>query len=193
VGTFAKPKRYFDLSDDVYVAERWQLGSPVDEHGQEVDPWQFTKGHPVQVQGRLRVPLEAKGIPLDFTLAGLDTPVVHVKVASIFAELAPNDVQLLPVDVEGQPEQLSILVATRLIQCIDEKASEEVRHWKPEDGRPDKVGKYRVVAGMRIDPSKVGDAKVFRTWGWSIALIVSEEIKEALERLGATGTRFKEV
>ncbi len=193
MGTSIKPRRYFELSDDVYIAGRWQLGSPVDEHGQEVSPWQFTKGHPVHVQGRLRVPLEEKGRPLDFTLAGLDTPVMHVNVASIFAELAPNDVQLLPVDVEGQPEQFSILVATRLIQCIDEKASEEVCHWKPEDGRPDKVGKYRVVAGMRIDPSKVGDAKVFRTWGWSIALIVSEEIKEALDRLGATGTRFKEV
>lgn len=193
MGTSAKPKRYFDLSDDVYVAGRWQLGSPVDEHGQEVDPWQFTKGHPVQVQSRLRVPLETKGNPLDFTLAGLDTPVVHVKVASIFAEMAPNDVQLIPIDVEGQPEQFSILVATKLIQCIDEKASEEVRRWKPEDGRPDKVGKYRVVAGMRIDPSRVDDAQVFRTWGWSIALIVSAKIKEALERLKATGTRFKEV
>jgi hypothetical protein len=46
---------------------------------------------------------------------------------------------------------------------------------------------------MRIDPSMVGDAKVFRTWGWHIALIVSEEIKDALERIGATGVKFKEV
>lgn len=193
MGTPAKPKRYFELSDDVYVAGRWQLASPVDERGHEVDPWQFTKGYPVQLQGQLRVPLEVKGRPLGFTLAGMDTPVVHVEVASIFAELAPNDVQLLPVDVEGQSEQFRILVATKLIQCIDEQASEEVRHWKPEDGRPDKVGKYRVVVGMRIDSSKVGGAQVFRTWGWSIALIVSEDLKEALEQLGATGMRFKEV
>jgi hypothetical protein len=46
---------------------------------------------------------------------------------------------------------------------------------------------------MRIDPSRVDEAKVFRTWGWSIALIVREEIKEALERIGATGTKFQEV
>ncbi len=46
---------------------------------------------------------------------------------------------------------------------------------------------------MRIDPSKVGDAKVFRTWGWSIALVVSEDIKDALERTGATGLQFTEV
>jgi hypothetical protein len=46
---------------------------------------------------------------------------------------------------------------------------------------------------MRIDPAKVGDAKVFRPWGWQVVLVVSEEIKEALERKGVTGASFEEV
>jgi hypothetical protein len=46
---------------------------------------------------------------------------------------------------------------------------------------------------MRIDKSKVGNAQVFRPEGWSSTLIISEEIKDALERIGATGTRFTEV
>ncbi|HYO70280.1 MAG TPA: DUF1629 domain-containing protein, partial [Archangium sp.] len=46
---------------------------------------------------------------------------------------------------------------------------------------------------MRIDPSKVGNARVFRTWGWELAIVVSEAIKDALERMGATGTKFQEV
>jgi hypothetical protein len=45
---------------------------------------------------------------------------------------------------------------------------------------------------MRIDKAKVGSAKVFRPEGWEVALIVSEELKDALERMGATGTRFEE-
>jgi hypothetical protein len=97
------------------------------------------------------------------------------------------------VDIQGQPDTFCILVATRLIQCIDDKASEDVEYWTPEDGRPEKAGQYRDVYGMRITPSRVGDARVFRTWGWTVALIVSEELKEALERIGATGVRFKEV
>ncbi len=80
-----------------------------------------------------------------------------------------------------------------LIRCIDDEASEEVIRWTPEDGRPDRVGQYRDVDGMRIDPPQVGDAQVFRTWGWSIALIVSEDIKLALERIRATGVRFTPV
>ncbi len=119
-------------------------------------------------------------------------PVVHVRVASMFAELAPDDVQLIPVDVEGQPDQYLILVATCLIRCIDEKAS-RIRLWTHEDGLPDMVGQYASVRDLRIDKAKVGSAKVFRPEGWTVALIVSGEMKDALERMGATGTRFEEV
>ncbi|MFP2908314.1 imm11 family protein [Pyxidicoccus sp. 3LFB2] len=133
------------------------------------------------------------GKPLDFTLAGLDIPVIKSNVAAMLTEMAPGDVQLVPVEIDSQSGTCRILVVTRLIRCIDDNASEEVRYWKPEDGRPEKVGKYRAVSGMRIDPTKVGNAKVFRTWGWTIALIVSEDIKDALERAGVTGCQFEEV
>jgi len=187
-------KKYFKLSQEVDDSGGWDLGNPTDPQDREVDnPWMFREGIPVPVPGRLKLPIGRPGQALDFTLAGFSIPVVHVKVASVFTELAPRDVQLLPVDIPGQPDQFCILVATRLIRCIDDEASEEVEYWTTEDGRPEKVGQYRDVYGMRIDPSKAGDAKVFRTWGWTIALIVSEELKEALERIGATGVRFKEV
>jgi hypothetical protein len=129
---------------------------------------------------------------LDYSEAGLRIPVVHVKVATMLAERAPDDVQLISADIEGQPDQYLILVATRLIRCIDEKAS-KVQFWRPEDGLPEKVGKYYAVDDMRIDKTQVGNAKVFRPEGWSGTLIVSEDIKDAMERMGATGTRFEEV
>jgi hypothetical protein len=146
------------------------------------------------VDGRLQVPIDRQGQPLDFSLAGVGvTPVVHAKVATLLAELAPQDVQLVPVVVEGQSDEFFILNVTRVVKCIDDEASEEVQYWKPEDGRPEKTGKYRAVHGMRIDPKQVGEARVFRPWGWLVVLLVSEGIKEALERIGATGMKFKEV
>ena len=66
------------------------------------------------------------------------------------------------------------------------------RPWAP-DGPLEKVGEYRNVRGMRIDPTAVGEAKVFRPWGWNVALIVSEEIKHALERIGNLGVHFDRV
>ncbi|HEX8703861.1 MAG TPA: DUF1629 domain-containing protein [Myxococcaceae bacterium] len=113
--------------------------------------------------------------------------------ASILTRLAPDNVQLFPVKVASESEPYFLVNVACTVRCIDDEASEEVRYWKPEDGQPEKVGKYRAVSGMRIDPAKVRDAKVFRPWGWTVALIVSEDIKDALERAGVTGVKFTEV
>jgi hypothetical protein len=185
-------QRFFDLSDDVYVPRRWHLKTPIDSQGHQVHDWDFKRGAPVHVEGRLKIPIQVAGEPLDFSEAGLSIPVVHVRVASMLAERAPGDVQLIPADIEGHPEQYLVLVATRLIRCIDEQAS-RILLWTHEDGVPHKVGQYRDVRDMRIDKAKVGNAKVFRPEGWQVVLVVSEEIKDAMEAMGATGTRFQEV
>jgi hypothetical protein len=184
--------RFFQLRDDVYARRRWHLNTPTDSQGRALDDWQFTRGTPVSLQDRLKCRVEIKGRSLDFSEAGLGVPVVHARVATVFAELAPDDVQLLPVDVDGQPDPYLVLVATRLIHCIDEPSS-KVDFWTPEDGLPHKVGQYCAVDDLHIDKSRVGNARVFRPQGWAVALIVREEIKDALTRMGATGVKFEEV
>ncbi len=186
------PQRFFRLSDDMSIPQRWHLDTPTDGHGLPVEDWDFRCGLPVRIQGRLKVPIEVAGRALDFSEAGVKIPVIHVRGAAVFSELAPDDVQLIPVDIEGQPEQYLILVATRLIRCIDEKAS-RIQRWTPEDGLPDMVGQYASVRDLRIDKALVGPAKVFRPEGWEGSLIVSGDIKEALERIAASGTKFEEV
>ena len=187
--------RYFKLSENVYAPGRWHLDDPVDAHGQAVGPGIFGRGEPTHVERRLRLPLYRPGKPLDFSfLTGTTIPVVHARVASILEKLAPSDVQLFPVTIDGQQNQEYFIVnATRAIRCIDDQHSEEVEHWRPEDGDPLKVGQYVSVSGMQIDPERVGEARVFRTWGWLVALIVVDEIKEAIERLGVTGAEFTAV
>jgi hypothetical protein len=189
------PLRYFELLDDVYIPGRWELGDPTDENGREVaNPWMFMKGEPVHLEGRLKIPVDRPGRALDFSVAGVGvTPIVHARAASVLTRLAPDDIQVLPVQVGAESEPYFLINVTRTVRCIDDEASTEVRYWKPEDGQPNKVGRYKSVIGMRIDMSKVGDAKFFRPWGWSVALIVSEDIKTALERAGATGMKFEEV
>ncbi|WP_052519733.1 imm11 family protein [Archangium violaceum] len=187
-------QRYFALTEDMSSQHRWLLGDPLDEQGEEVSARRFMSGEPTRFNGRLRVPVYHPGTPLDFTR--VDTggyPVVTEKVASVLTELAPDDIQLFPVEVESRTEPYFLVNVARLVKCIDDEACVEVLYWKPEDGRPDKVGHYRDVYGMRIDPSKVGDARVFRPWGWRVALIVAEDVKQALERTGATGMEFTDV
>ncbi|WP_368773750.1 imm11 family protein [Corallococcus aberystwythensis] len=175
--------------------DRWLPGEAMNSQGQELDDiWQFADGCPIQFNERVRIPIGHPGRIVDYSVTSVGgAPVVHQRVASVFTELAPDEVQVIPVDVDGQSDPYFILVATRTLRCIDDQESAEVLYWKPEDGRPEKTGRYRSVMGMRIDTTKVGDAKVFRPWGWTGVLIVSEDIKDALERSGATGMAFREV
>ena len=186
--------RYFRLFEDLYILDRWYLDTPLDGQGQDSGSWLFMQGEPASVEEPLTVKLFKPGTPLDFSMADAGSvPIVHPKVAAVFAALAPRDVQLFPVAVEGQSVPYQLVNVTRVVQCIDDAACGEVQRWKPEDGRPEKTGRYRGVIDLRIDKARVGDAKVFRTWGWNVALIISEDVKDALESTGATGLEFTEV
>ncbi|RKG75217.1 imm11 family protein [Corallococcus terminator] len=187
-------QRYFDLSDDVYLEGRWELGHPQDAQGTELmDPWQFRMGKPAYWPGRVRIPVEIPGTALDYSHAPFSNPVIHARVAAVFERLAPADVQFFPVDIEGQTDEFLIMNAVRRVNCIDDDASEQVCYWKPENGLPEKVGTYSIVWGMRLDASRIGSPKVFRPLHWEVSLIISEDIKLALEHLGATGVWFKDV
>ena len=188
------PTRYFKLNGATQAGS-WSLGPLMDEQGQELeDMAEFTSGRPIHAPAHLKLRVREQGRRRDFNLAGAGrTPVVHLRMATLFAEYTPQEVQLLPVNIKGGSGEYSVLVATRLIRCIDDIASKEIQVWRPEDGRPDKQGHYRGVTGMRIDPMKVGGFQVFRTWGWSDALIVSEHVKLVLERARVTGADFEEV
>ncbi|MBN1208920.1 MAG: hypothetical protein JXB05_28940 [Myxococcaceae bacterium] len=188
------PKLYFKLRDDIYRRDRWELGTLKDATGTDVDSWMLKRGQPVESGGPLSVPIDRPGPPMDFSFASFDLPVVHARVATLRQELAPSDVQLLPVKVASQREKRYVLNVLRTVKCIDDAACSEVQYYAPGDmWWPERAGEYRAVHGLRIDPSKVGDAQVFRPWGWPVVILVSEDIKSALERIGATGTVFTEV
>lgn len=185
--------RYFDLTDNMRIRRRWHLRAPRDEQGQAVNPWQFFEGKRIEQPGAIRFPVDPKGEVLDFTLDSFATPVVHQRVVELFEHQRIQDVQFIPVQVEGHEGPYFILNTLRTIRCIDDARSREVRYFTAEDEEPDRVGQYSVVSGMRIDPTQVGDAHIFRPWGWNVALIVSEDLKDAMEAVGLTGTKFEEV
>ena len=185
--------RYFKLMDDRRSRDRWHLGAPLDARGEELDPWQFKGGKPLELGCIPRFSLDHPGRPLDYCWAAFSINVVSGRVVRLFERLSVHDVQFIPVTVDDHPEPYFILNTLRTIRCIDDARCLEVRYFTPEDGQPEKVGWYRAVSGMRIDPRKAGDARIFRPWGWSVALVVSEDLKNAMDAEGITGTKFEEV
>lgn len=187
--------RYFRLRDDMLIPGRWVLAQPeVDECGRKLSPWLFDRSEPVALDGLPIISVSLPGIALDFSETTLATPVVSSRVVTILEHLGVQDeAQLVPARVEGCPEPYFILNTIKSIRCIDDARCEEVVYWLPEDNRPDMEGQYRNVVGMKIDPDRAGGANIFRPWGWPVALIVSERVKNAMEAAGITGMEFSEV
>ena len=184
--------RYFIMYDDVSLPGRWELGNPMDRLGRRVDPWQFDTGQSLPNREELIFPLRRPGHGLDFCEAGFAIPLASQRLMNLIQRLGVADVQFLPARVEKRKEPYFVLNATRLVDCIDEGRSLRAERWKPEDGHPERTGEYRVIEGMRIDSTKVGGAHFFRTWGWPV-LVVSEDIRQAMEQEALTGPRFVEV
>jgi len=187
-------RRYYKLYDTHETRERWYLGDPFDGLGVKFDPYVFCRGRPVDVASPIRIPIYEPGRPLDYTEFNTScVPVVNVRFANLLRERVPDDIQLIPAYVGEQQEGYFVVNPLRIIRCIDDAACKQVEFFTPEDGRPEEVGEYKVVSGMRIDRSKVQGAHIFRPWGWPVALVVSEELKVAMEALGGIGPDFVEV
>lgn len=185
---------YFQLRDDMEIQGRWVLGEPHNEPGREVDHWQFEQGQPLTARGTFQLRQFQPGRPVDFSTAGVATPVIHGRFAALFARLGIQDeVQLFPARVEGQNDPYFILNVLHVLRCIDDSRCEEVRFYTASDSQPEKVGQYRTVVGLRIDSSRAQGRHIFRPWGWPVALLVSERLKEAIEEAGVTGAKFTEV
>ena len=184
-----------ELMQGIELPDRWYLGPPAstDPHesfyGEE-----FAMGIHQTVAGRLTVNVDYDGIPLDFTFAALGMPVVNSNTANVFRQLAPNDMQLIPIIVEGRLEEYFIANALRSVDCIDYQRT-EVQFWEnaPETP-PEKVGKPEMIVGLHIKESSIPrDIEVFRLQDWIPPLIVSERIKKALEVRRTTGIKFAKV
>lgn len=182
-------RTFYEVMTDVYIPGRWYLGNPSDVHGNIIYKWTFADGKYHHVDERIIIPLEQPGRPLDFDDCGVGAVVLHARVVKLLQELEVPDLQFIPVTVAGQPDEYSIMNVTRLIPCVDEARCSRVERWKPEDGRPDRVGEYHVIEDLRIDLTKVGDARIFRPWGWPV-LIVSNDIKEAFEHAQLLGPKY---
>lgn len=188
--------RYYEIYDDKYIPGRWHVRMPLDdEEGREelFDIWRFHEGRVLNIQKPIRLSVKPAGVALEFSHA-LGIPVVHGGVVALFERLGlQKEVQFIPVEVEGQMVPYFILNALQTIRCIDDARCEEVFYWQPEHGEPDRVGEYKNVRGLKVDPAKIGGANIFRPWGWQVVLIVSERVKQAMEEEGIIGTKFIEV
>ncbi|WP_199727780.1 imm11 family protein [Corallococcus sp. CA049B] len=172
---------------------QWIIETPTRGSGEAFDePWMFADGRVLDEPGGMKALIATPGKRRAFVFSVIErAPIVSPAIADVFRALAPDDVQLFPVTVEGEADPFFVVNATQVIDCIDEARCREVH--REDDASPDHEGEYRWIYGLRIDPSKTEGAHVFRLKKFKTAFIVSEDIKNALEGVGNLGVSFERV
>lgn len=214
------PKRemryYRVLADNQQYPDRWFLGEPLTANGKEIDAREFCYARVYTGPAPAVLPVTHQGPRVAFLLAAFDMPVVSTEVADILQSIAPADIQRFPVmvdpDIAGyeiidckrarRPGYLpdmelniagyEIVNAVHQLKCVDEARS-VFRKWGPQDHRSDKIGQYREIAKLVIDPARTEGRQIFRLWGSLVELIVSETVKQALEGVPNLGIVFAPV
>ncbi|MCE9671825.1 hypothetical protein LY474_28865 [Myxococcus stipitatus] len=174
---------------------RWLLETPTQASGEAFDePWMFADGRVLPDLGALKARVAHPGRQRAFSFSVIEAiPIVSEAVANVFRSLAPGDVQLFPVSVEGEVEPYFVVNVTKVVDAIDEARCRAVQHYDEDDPFPGYEGEYRWIYGLRIDSAKTEGAQVFRLRKFKISLVVSQELKDALEQVGNLGVAFERV
>jgi len=197
---------FFELDGHVNLPGTWYLDDLYDSAGQRFDERDFTYGLPIELGPPMRLALydtdtmvdvvpplmvtvPRDGTPTDYTLAGIDMPVITRRVGELLGRLAGTEIQRIPVRVDGHDEQYEILNVISVVPCIDTKRS-RIMWWTEADGRPDKVGQPRMISKFVLDRAALTGHNILIPKEWRVVVLVSEVLKVALEEAGVTGVRF---
>jgi hypothetical protein len=180
---------YFRVLADPSAIDRWFIDEPRTADGTAIDERDFILGKAYLGPTPHSLRVGQAGKELRFNFGGFDMPVVSNCVASVMQSIAHERVECFPVRIDGALGQYTILNVACRQDCLDECRS-RVMKWTPQDTRPERIGQYRMVTELFVDRSRTAGSDIFRIAGWEIALIVSDVVKHALERIDDLGARF---
>jgi hypothetical protein len=173
---------YYRVGLNPERSDVWFIEAPMNRDGDEIDPRLFTQSKRWRPEEEL-FSTRPSGEPARFALGEFDCPIVDSEVGRAIAS-RDEHVQLIPLSI-GSSANYAILNALRLVRCIDEQGSEFERFTKASS-RPDLTGQFKVFYQLRLDRRKIpADAHIFRLTDFTLALIISEEMKQLLHTIAA--------
>ena len=159
----------------------------------DIDAREFAEGRRYEGLTPVALSLRVDGPRPEFTFAAGQMPIVSHRLAAVIESLCPSDVQRFPVVVLPAVSGYEILNVVATADCLDETRSEFSKFTVDDSVRPDRAGDYSAVARLRIDPRRTDGHGIFRVRRWEIALVVSDEVKKAMERFDHLGVVFEPV
>jgi len=177
---------YYDISIDKAKKRYWFISDLHKQDGEKIDEFVFQYGKEVAIDGELFYNIEIQGAVPDLCFASVNaSPVVCQNIANEIKELVNDAVQILPVNVIGCQQKFFIINPLRIFDCIDMTNSQYMEFNQPP------LPKHSFIK-LIIDESKVS-AHIFRPKNWEIAFIVSDKVKNILEKYNMDDIIFKKV
>ena len=129
-------------------------------------------------------------------------PVYSTRLKALMDNLGIEWIQYLPLTVKKhnlskEIEGYFIANYLKVIDCLNrERSSYQV--WTKEnllfwEKREYMLGTFRDVKKIVLDTNKINNAKIFRLWGWELAVIIREDLKREIEKAKITGCVFTPV
>lgn len=165
----------------------WHVDDFVDANGTAVDLIPFTSSKLLALDGPLHCRVSVTGCEVDFTLAGFGAPVVSRGLSQQLLALAPRDVQLVPLIVDGSATEFDLLNVLHCVDALDDQKSIGGR-W-PE-GSPT-AGQWLYVARAALNAEVTDGHALFRVHGWPLPIFCTDAVRETLEPQEWTGLLFR--
>jgi len=176
--------RFFELFCDLSAPNgRWYLNGPWGVDGQLLEN-ALTTGRKYEGPAPVTCAVETEGPALELTMTEELVPILNDRVAAIFSAHAGKDAQLIQARVKGFETSMWAVNVLAIVECIDDAKCKEVTRWTAADGNPNRIGAYRKIEGLQIDPAKAEGRAIFRPNGWDTSVIISGAFAAALKEAG---------
>ncbi len=178
---------YYELTDDINFPNRWYLGDVA-----FADNWELSQH--LNPEREYEIEVYRDGSEMDYTCnEAFGVSVVSKKFKEALSGIAYITFAKANIIGKGPSSEFFIMAVPRELECVNEEESEFQKFEVNDPVRPDKAGEYRGFFKMAVNPAKCAGFNIFRVKGFSIAVVVSAEVKQKLESAGVSGAQFKRV
>jgi hypothetical protein len=175
----------YRLKDELREPTRWFLSVPTSSDSRDLT-WSFNTARRFEQITPLFTKLDQDGRKVDFTFGAFDVPILNFAAMSVFQTYERECVEFIPTIVEGERDAYFIMNILAEADCLDESAS-LITWWAPGDGRPDRIGTYRMLAREVYDCSITKLPAIFRLSKFSVMIMVRDDLRKAIDDAGLTG------
>lgn len=178
---------YYLINDDINFSKRWYLGEIALS-----DNWQIQKY--IDTERVYEIELYQDGSVMDYTCnEAYGVSIVSGKLKNLMSDF--TGVTFAKANIIGKEldDKFYIMAIPNELECINEELSEFSKFEENNPIRPDKAGEYSSFLKMVVDPEKCSNCDIFRVKGYSIAIVVSSNVKRRIEDAGILGVDFKKV